>query len=71
MASLPRPEVYSFNWNSLVEPYHPSYVPFQITIEMISSTIHLTVIDEGVSISILSSMAWKVLSSPNLVLALC
>ena len=67
MAPLPSPEVCSFDWNGLVEPLLPSYVPFQIVVEEIYSTIHQTVIDEGASISILSSTAWQGLGSPNLV----
>ena len=67
MVPLPSPEVCSFDWNSLVETRIPSYVLFQIVVEGISSTLHRTAIDEGASISILSSTAWKGLGSPNLV----
>lgn len=67
MVPLPSPEVCSFDWNSLVEPHLPSYISFQIVVEGLSSTIHLTIIDEGASISVLSSMAWQCLGSPNLV----
>ena len=66
MVPLPSPEVCSFDWNSLVELFLPSYVPFHISIEGISSTIHWTIIDERASIIILSSMAWQGLGSPNL-----
>lgn len=64
---LPSLEVCSYNWNSLLEPHLPSYIPFQIVVEGIYSTMHQTIIDEGASISILSSMAWQGLDSPNLV----
>ena len=67
MVPLPSPEVCSFDWNSLVEPHLPSYVPFKIMVEGISSTIHQNIIEEGESISILSSMDWQGLGSPNFV----
>ena len=70
MVPLPSPEVYSFDWNSLVEPCLPSYVPFKIFFEVLSTTVRQTIIDEGAYISILFSMTWKYLSSPKLVLAL-
>ena len=60
------PEVISFDWNSLVEPHLPSYVPFHIIVKLLSSMIHQTILDEGAYISILSSMTWKDIGSPNL-----
>ena len=66
MAPLPSPEVCSFDWNGLVEPLLPSYVPFHTTVKVLYASVHRIVIDEGASIRILSSTAWKVLGSPNL-----
>ena len=67
MVPLPSHKECSFDWNSLVEPSLPSYIPFQIVVEGIYSTINQTIIDEGDSISILSSTTWQDLGSPNLV----
>ena len=67
MVPLPSPEVCSFDWNSLVEPHRPSYVPFQIIVVTLSSMIYQTIIDEGASISILCYMPWKSIGFPNLV----
>lgn len=61
------PKVVSFDWNSLVEPHLPSYVPFKIVVKVLSSIIHWSTIDEGASISILSYIAWKYIGSLNLV----
>ena len=66
MVPLPSIEVYSFDLNSLVEPHLHSYVSFWIAVEALYSTTHWTIIDEGESISILSSMAWQALVYPNL-----
>lgn len=60
------PEIISFDWNSLLEHPLPSYVPFQIIVEVLSSMIYQTIIDEGPYISILSSMACQAIDSPNL-----
>ena len=62
----PNTEVTSFDWNSLIEPFLPTYIPFQIMVELFSRSIHWTIIDEGASISILSSTTWQALGSPNL-----
>ena len=66
MVPLPRPKVCSFNWNSLVEHHLPSYVPFQIIVDVLSTSMHQTVIYEGGFISILSSTTQQALGSPNL-----
>jgi hypothetical protein len=57
----------SFDWNDLVEPHLPSFTPFQIRVEVNSTNIYRCIMDEGSSASILSSSAWKVLGSPELV----
>jgi hypothetical protein len=47
-------QMISINWNHLTEPRLPSYVPFQITVQVCDRNIPNTVIDEGSSVSILS-----------------
>jgi hypothetical protein len=44
----------------------PSHIPFQITIEVCGQDVPQTLIDEGVFISILSSVAWYALGCPQL-----
>ena len=61
----PSTEVFSFDWNILTEPCLPSSIPFQIIVNFGGSYIHRTQVDEGASISILSSIAWKYLGSPQ------
>jgi hypothetical protein len=56
----------SINWNHLTEPRLPSYVPFQITVQVCDRNIPNTIIDEGASISILSANAWQDFGSPQL-----
>jgi len=43
-------------------------MPFQIIVQAYHMAVHSTVIDKGASISILSSIAWQALGSPQLVL---
>ena len=62
---FPRPEVCSFDWNSLVQPCLPSYVLFHIKVKVDSQIVHQTVIDDGASISILSSTTCKYPVFPN------
>ena len=66
MVPLPIPKFVFFDWNHLVEPFLPSYVPFQNSVELFSSSIYQSIIDEGDFISILSYTTWKDLYSPNL-----
>jgi hypothetical protein len=65
----PSPRMVSFDWNYLVEPRLPSSTPFQIRVEVNSTNIYRCIVDEGTSASILSSLVWKVLGSPELVFA--
>ena len=46
-----------------------SSVPFQIAMRVTSNSILRTIVDEGASVSILSSTAWQAIGSPLLVLA--
>jgi hypothetical protein len=57
----PIPRVVSFDWNDLVEPHLPSSTPFQIR------GILGYIVEKVSCASILSSLAWKVLGSPNIV----
>jgi hypothetical protein len=48
-------------------PLLPSYIPFQITIQVCGRDVPHTLIDEGSFVSILSSFAWQALGCPPLV----
>ena len=66
----PSKEVFSFDWNRLAEPRLPSSIPFQIIVKICGRSVHRTNVDEGSSVSILSSTAWQALGSPQLVLVM-
>jgi hypothetical protein len=57
----PSNEVILFDWGVLTRPCLPSHIPFQITVQVRGWDIPQTLIDEGASISILSSVAWYAL----------
>jgi hypothetical protein len=63
----PSPRMVSFDWNDLVDPHIHSATPFQIRVEVNSTNIYRCIVDEGASVSILSSSVWKVLGSLELV----
>ena len=63
----PSAEVISFYWSNLTESHLHSSVPFQIVVNVTARQILRTIVDEGASVSILSSTAWKDLGSPQLV----
>jgi hypothetical protein len=63
MAPPSRNQMISIDWNHLTEPHLPSYVPFQITVQVCDRSIPNNVIDEGASINILSVNAWKYFGS--------
>ena len=65
----PSSEVISFDWSNLTESRIPSSVPFQISVRVVAKSILHTIVDEGASVSIISSTAWKAIGSPSLVLA--
>ena len=65
--SPPSSLVTSFNWNRLVGCRLPSYVPFQIIVQVRNMIVSGTIIDEGASMSILSITTWEVIGSPLLV----
>ena len=60
-------EVISFDQSNLTESRLHSIVPFQIVLNVTARWMLCTIIDEGASVSMLSSTAWKGLGSPHLV----
>jgi hypothetical protein len=64
----PSNEAIHFDWGVLTGPRLPSHIPFQITVQVCGRYVPQTLIDEGVSVSILSSIAWQALGCPQLVL---
>lgn len=66
--SVPPPSnlVVSFDWNQLGRPRFPASIPFRIICQIYRMVMAGTIIDEGASVSILSSIAWKALGSPAL-----
>jgi hypothetical protein len=57
-------EAILFYWGALTGPHLPSHIPFNITVHVCGWFVPQTLIDEGVSVSILSSIAWKTFSYP-------
>jgi hypothetical protein len=66
--SPPSTEAILFDWGALTGPHLPSHIPFYITVQVRGWDIPQTMIDEGASISILSSVAWYTLGCPQLAL---
>jgi hypothetical protein len=66
MEPPPSNEAIHFDWDVLTGPRLPSYIPFQITVQVCGRDVTKTLIDEGSSVSILSSIAWKALGCPPL-----
>jgi hypothetical protein len=62
----PSNEAINFDWGVLTGPRLPSHIPFQITVQVCGRDIPQTLIDEGSSVSILSSITWKALGYPPL-----
>ena len=65
--SPPSSQIPSFDWDSLFEPRLPSNAPFQIKVKVEPYTIARCIVDEGASVSILSTRAWRGMGSPSLV----
>jgi hypothetical protein len=61
MEPPPSNEAIRFDWDVLTGPRLPSYIPFQITVQVCGRDVTKTLIDEGSSVSILSSIAWQAL----------
>jgi hypothetical protein len=66
MEPHPSNEAILFDWGVLTGPRLPSHIPFQITVQVCGRDVPQTLIDEGASISILSSVAWYALGCPQL-----
>jgi hypothetical protein len=66
MEPPPSNESILFDWAALTGPRLPSHVPFQITVQVRGRDVPQTLIDEGASVSILSSVAWYALGCPQL-----
>ena len=66
--SVPPPSnlVVSFDWNLLGRPHLPASVPFQIIVQAYKMVMAGIIIDEGASMSIISSIAWEALGPPSL-----
>jgi hypothetical protein len=62
----PSNETIHFDWGALNGPRLPSYIPFQIIVQVCGQDVPQTLIDEGSSVSILSSIAWQDLGYPPL-----
>ena len=67
MEPPPSNEAIHFDWGVLTGPRLPSYMPFQITVQVYGRDVPQTLIDEGSYVSILSSIAWHALGFPPLV----
>jgi hypothetical protein len=63
----PSNEAILFYWGVLTGPHLPSHIPLKITVQVCGRVVPQTLIDEGSSVSILSSTAWKSLAYPQLV----
>jgi hypothetical protein len=68
MEPPPSNEAIFFDWDVLTGPRLPSYISFQITVQVCGQDVTKMLIDEGSSVSILSSISWKALGCPPLVL---
>jgi hypothetical protein len=62
----PSIETIPFDWGVLTRPRLPSHIPFQITVQVCGRDVPQTLIDEGSSVSILSSITWQALGCPPL-----
>jgi hypothetical protein len=60
----PSNEAIFFYWGALTRPCLPSHIPFTITVQVFGRDVPQTLIDEGSSVSIFSSIAWKDLVYP-------
>ena len=63
----PSSQISSFDWDILVESCLPFDAPFQIKVKVKSYTIACCIVDEGASVSILSTRTWRGMGSPSLV----
>jgi hypothetical protein len=63
----PSNEAILFDWGVITGPCLPSHIPFNIPVQGCGQDVHHTLIDEGSSVSIFSSISWKDLGYPKLV----
>jgi hypothetical protein len=61
-------EAILFDWGALTRPRLPSHIPFHIIVQVRCWDVPQTLIDEGASVSILSSVAWYALGCMQLAL---
>jgi hypothetical protein len=66
MEPPPSNEAILFYWGALTRPRLPSHIPFNITVHVCGRDVPQMLIDEGVFVSIFSSIAWKDLGYPHL-----
>jgi hypothetical protein len=64
----PSNEAIFLNWGMLTRPRLPSYIPFNITVQVCGRDIPQMLTDKGSFVIILSSIAWQALDYPQLVL---
>jgi hypothetical protein len=62
----PSNEAIHYDWGVLTGPRLPSHFPFHITVQVCGRDVTKKLIDEGWSVSILSSIAWNALGCPPL-----
>ena len=67
MVAPPSSLVASFNWGRFTGYFLPSYMAFEITVQASHLVVPNTIIDECVSVSIISSTTWQDFSSSLLV----
>jgi hypothetical protein len=53
----PSNEAILFDWGALTGPHLTSHIPFKIIVQVCGREVPKTLIDEGASVSILSSIA--------------
>ena len=70
MVPPPSSLVSSFDWSRFLGYRLPSYVPFEITVQAFGMVVPNTIIDEGASVSVLSSTTWQAFGSPPLALVM-
>jgi hypothetical protein len=63
----PSNEAIIFYWGALTGPRLPSHITFKIIVQFFGQDIPQMLIEEGLSVSILSSIAWQALGYPQLV----
>ena len=68
-SSVPPPShgIISFDWNGFTQPCLPFSNPFQIIVRLEPFIVYHSIVDEGASVTILSSDVWKALGYPELV----